>query len=335
MNLKRLSLPLALCAYLGLAVWSPAEVIEQIVAQVNNEIITLTEYNREKANLYREMSGRFKGEELKQRFDELVKRILPAMIDELLLNQKAKEHGMDADLELEANAYLEETMKQHNIPNLEALKEEMSRSGVNFNDYYSQMQQMILSNRIKGAIVRQRVKIMSAEVEQYYRDHMAEFSQPEQYDLQEIVLYTKDKDPARVREGIAGIYNELKNGQSFDDLAKTFSEGPTAAEGGKIGVFSINTLSPVISAAIRDLEPGTYTGVLQLDFGFEIIKVLGKTASVQRQFSDVSKDIEDILFRKRLDPVIKDYLKEIRSQSYINVFPEFLADYNAAMESEK
>jgi len=335
MNPERILIRLAICLYFGLSVWTPAEVIEQIVAQVNNDIITLTEYHREKANLYREMSNRFKGEDLKKRFDEVSKQILPAMIDELLLTQKAKEFGMDADLELEANAYLEETMQQHNIPNLEALKEEMSRSGVNFNDYFSQMQRMILSNRIKGAIVRQRVKIMSPEVEQYYRDHLAEFSQPEQYDLQEIVLYTKEKDPAKVRESMMGIYNELKNGQSFEDLAKSFSEGPTASEGGKIGMFSVNTLSPVISNAIRPLDPGQYTGILQLDFGFEIIKVLGKTASVQRQLSDVYKDIEDILFRKRLEPVIKDYLKEIRGQSYINVFPEFLADYNAAMEAAK
>ncbi len=102
--------------------WIRGEVIEQIVAQVNNDIITLSQYNREKDTVLKQMSGRYQGEELTARYNQTVKQILPSLINELLLVQKANEYGMSEDLDLEANAYLEDLMKQNSIPTMDALK---------------------------------------------------------------------------------------------------------------------------------------------------------------------------------------------------------------------
>jgi peptidyl-prolyl cis-trans isomerase SurA len=320
----------------GLATgWARGEVIEQIVAQVNNDIITLTQYNTEKQNLLKQMSGRYQGEELTARYTVAVKQILPTLINELLLIQKANEYGMSEDLDLEANAFLEDLMKQNSIPTLEALKQEMARAGIDYKDYYESLKRQILVSRIRGAIVRQRIKVMTGEVEKYYQDHIQDFTVPEQLELAEIVLYTKDKNPAEVRARIDQVHQELQAGQSFAELAKAFSEGPSAQEGGNIGTFAVSNLAPAIREVVQSLQPGQHSRVLEMDFGFEILQLVKRTAALQRPLDEVRREVEDQLFRTRLDPVMKEFLEELRKQSYVYVFPEFRGDYDPGAEAGK
>ncbi len=304
------------------------EVIEQIVVQVNSDIITLTQFNREKEALFQAMRTRYQGADLNQRYQDACKNILSALVDEILLVQKAKEYGFTEDLDLEANSYVEDLMKQNNIPSLDALKQEMVRSGVRYDDYMENLKRQILVSRVKGAIIRQKIKIMSTEVEQYYKDHVADFTQPAQVELEEIVIYTKDRDKAEVQRRIQAIHSEIQAGQRFEDLAKSFSEGSTAAQGGNIGLFPVPALSASVAAAVKPLQPGQTTGILEADFGYQIIKLVRRVDPVQQPLEDVRKDIENKIFATRLDPVMADYLKELRQQSYIYVFPEFRADYN-------
>ena len=311
-----------------------AEVIEQIVAKVNDDIITLTQFNQEKESRYKALKSRYKGEELLQKYNESVKQILPDLIDELLLVQKAEEFGMTEDLDLEAKAYIQDLMKQNNIPTEDALKQEMGRSGITWSTWYANLKKFILVNRIKGAMVRQKVKIMKSDVDNYYSSHADEFTQPAEVQLEEIVLYTKDKDADQVRTNIEAIADKLKTGADFNELAKADSEGPTASEGGNIGSFAINALSPAIAKAVESLQPGQVSGVIETDFGFEIIRLLKRTEARKQPLSEVQEKIEDKLWRAQINPVLHDYLKEIRKESYIYVFPEYRQDYNPDASDE-
>lgn len=328
MRNKKILAALALALVLAGSRPARAEILEQIVVQVNSDIVTLTQFNREKEALFQAMRARYQGADLNQRYQDACKNVLSALVDEILLVQKAKEYGFTEDLDLEANSYVEDLMKQNNIPSVDALKQEMARSGILYNDYMENLKRQILVSRVKGAIIRQKIKIMSAEVDQYYKDHVADFTQPEQVELAEIVVYTKDRNKAEIQQKIQAIYSELQAGQKFEDLAKSFSEGSTAAQGGNIGLFPVPALSATVSAAVKSLQPGQFTGVLEADFGYQIIQLVRRVEPVQQPLEDVRKDIENKIFATRLDPVMTDYLKELRQQSYIYVFPEFRADYN-------
>lgn len=320
---------LAAVLFLGIAVTPAAgAIVEQIVAQVNSDIVTLTQLNREKDSLFQALRARYQGDELNKQFTELSKNVLPALIEELLLVQKAKDFGMAEDLDLEANAYLEDLMKRNNIPNLDALKQEMQRSGMEYINYYENLKREILVNRIKGAIVRQKIKIMKGDLDSYYQEHLLEFTIPEKVELAEIVVYKKDKKPEEVVRKINDVARELQAGQDFHALAKALSEGPTAAEGGNIGSFSLNTLSPAVAQAVAKLEPGQTSGIIDADFGSEIIRLVSRVQAQQRSLEDVRQEVEDKLFRTRLDPVMKDFLKELKQDAYIYVFPEFQQEYN-------
>jgi peptidyl-prolyl cis-trans isomerase SurA len=313
------------------------EIVEQIVAQVNNDIITLTQYNMEVEAVDREVQARFQGEEQEQRRTEIMKRLLPSLIDELLLIQKAEEFGMAEDLDLEANAFMEDMMKRNNIPSLEVLKQEMARAGVQYSEYYANLRKQILVNRLKGAMVRRKVKIMSGDIEAYYNEHIADYTVPETVHLQEIVMYTEEKDPVAVRRRMEEVRAKLFQGNKFVEVAKVNSEGPTAEQGGDIGSFPVPSLSPLISQAISQLKPGEYSDIIELDFGYEIVRLVKRTAPKKRPLAEVRDEIEDKLFRDRINPILDEYLDELKKESYIYVHPDYrhLYDPEAPIKIEQ
>lgn len=303
------------------------EVIEQIVAQVNNDIVTLSQFNREKDGLFQALKSRYSGKDLDQQYAEATRQILPLLVDELLLMQKAKEFGFGKDLELEANAYVDDLMKKNSLPNLDALKQAMAAEGVDYKDYMENLKRQILVNRVKGAVIRQRVKILSDDVTQYYRQHSADFGTPESVELEEVVLYTKDKKKEQVDIRAREAADKLKQGFPFAEIAKTYSEGPTASQGGNIGSFPVASLAAPIRNAVKDLKEGQTSGLVETDYGYEIIRLVKRTASRAREIGEVKGEIEDRIFRERFDPVMKDYMSELRSESHIEIFPEFQSYY--------
>lgn len=325
-KIVRLALVVALVA--GAGVFARAEVLEQIVAQVNGEIITLSEYTREKNMVYQMMRGQFTGQELTRRYTEALGQILPNMVNEILLLEKAKEYGFTTDLDLEARQFVEDMMKRERIPNLEALKQEMSKQGITYSQYFEGLKKQILLNRMRGAIVRQRVKVMKDELEKYYKEHAEEFSLPAKVELEEIVIYSKDKTRDQLKAKSAEVEGRLKGGEAFAEVAKALSEGPTAAQGGKIGSFATNALSSTIGKAITGLGPGQTAGPLETDYGMVVVRVTALTPSQIKPFDEVKDKIEDDIFRVKVGPVIEAYVKELREEAYINVSPEFRADYN-------
>jgi len=319
--------------FLLFSYWARGEVLEQIVAQVNNSIITLTQYNQEKDSIYKELQMRYKGEEFEEKYNRAKKMLLPHLIDELLLIQKAEEFGMAEDLELEANAYVEDMMKKNNIPNLDALKQEMARAGIQYSDYYSNLRKQILVSRLKGAMVRQKVKIMTDDIEKYYNDHIEKYTIPETVELEEIVMYTEDKEESEIRIKMEDVRRKLFQGKNFNELAKVDSDGPTAEKGGNIGSFPISSLSPIIAKAVAGLKEGQTSDIIHADFGFEIVRLVKRTMPQKRPLKDVRDEIEDQLFRGQINPILNNYVEELKEESYIFVFPEFQKDYDP--ESDK
>ena len=327
LRIKRLSFGLGALVTL-LAPFPRAEVKEQIVAQVNNDIITLSEYNREKDMLFRMLRGQLAGQELQQRYDEAVKTIIPTMIDELLLIDKAKEFGFTTDLDLEAKQFVDDLMKRERVPSVEVLKSEMAKQGVVYSEYMEGLKKQIMLNRIRGAIVRQKVKIMQEDIQAYYKANAKEYAIPESIELQEIVVYSKDKTADQVQEKIALVVSRLKAGEPFEDVAKDMSEGPSAASGGKMGTFTAGALSALISKAVANLQSGQITEPLKADYGTTVIKLSTRTPASTKPYEEVKEEIEDQLFRQKINPVIEDYVKELREESYVYVAPEFRSLYD-------
>ncbi len=307
---------------------SYGKVVECIVAQVNKDCITLSRLNKELSRLKQFLKSKYSGAEYKEKLKESESKLLNNIIDEMLLLQKAKEMGMDEDLDLAAESIRDKIMKDYGVPSIDALKESLRQRGITYDEYMDNLKKQILMSRIRGAILHRDVKILSEDVKKYYENHKKEFMVPALYHLREIVVYTKGKKESMAREKIEKALSELKMGKDFKTVAINFSEGATAKNGGELGEFKLSELSPKIRDVVKNLKVGEYSGIIKTNFGFDIVQLVSKKDSYIKPFNDVKDDIENKLFNEKSEPAMKKYIKKLRSESYIYVFPPYRKYYS-------
>jgi peptidyl-prolyl cis-trans isomerase SurA len=314
-------LPLALFSQ------SKSVVVEEIVARVNNDVITLSDYQHADATLHDEVAHECQNctrDKLDSQYKERQKDLLRDLIDQDLLVQRAKDAGISVETDLIKQ--LDQVRKDNNLPSMEALEEAVRGQGLSWEDYKNQMRNGLLTQEVIRKEVGQRIDIGSDEVKKYYEEHKQEFVRPEQVLLAEILLGTEGKSPeeiAAVQRKAEDYYNRLKKGEEFSELAKRYSEGATGKDGGGLGAFKRGELAPQLETAVFSLEKGQFTEPLQTKSGFEILKVLDHFQPGQQPLDKVEPEIMNRLYMQKMQPTLRGFLAELREESYVTVKPGY------------
>lgn len=323
---------LAVCAaFLLLAPASRAQskgaVVEEIVARVNNRIITLSDYQKASAGLAQEVAQDCQNcsqLQIQSELKERQKNLLRDMIDQQLLIERGKD--MDINVETDLVKRLDEVRKQNNIATLEDLEKAVESQGIVWEDYKNHMRDGIVTQEVIRREVGGRMDIGSDEVKKYYEAHKQEFNRPEQVALAEIFLSTEGKSPeeiAAVRTRAEDLHNRLVKGEDFSALAKRYSEGSTANQNGELGQFERGQLSKQLEDAAFGMEKGQITDVIQTKTGFEVLKVLDHFQAGLQPLGKVEGEIMNVLYRQKMDPAMREYLAQLREESYVTVKPGY------------
>ena len=323
---------LALCAVL-LPPSAPAQtqakpVAEgEIVARVNSDVITLAAYQKAEQTLRDEVARDCQDcppEKIAAQFKEQQKDLLRGMIDELLIVQRAKDMGIS--VEADVNKRLEEVRQQNNLATLDDLKKGVEASGLSWEDYKTTIRNGLLQKEVVRREVGSHVDITREEVKQYYDAHPEEFTLPERVVLSEISLSTEGKtaeDMAAVRNKVEGLRTSVLNGDDFSQVARLYSQGSTAKDGGALGTFKKGELAPQLEAVVFQMSKGQITDVIQTRTDFEILKVDDHLQAGLQPFEKVEADIRGTVLAQKMQPRIRDYLAELREQSNIIVKPGY------------
>jgi peptidyl-prolyl cis-trans isomerase SurA len=175
--------------------------------------------------------------------------------------------------------------------------------------------------------VGSRITVDHAEVQKYYDDHKAEFVRPEQIALGEIFFNTEGKTPeeiAAIKKKADDILKKLKEGADFSELAKRHSEGATASEGGELGTYEPGQLSKQIDDVVFKMQRDQITDIIQTDKGLEILKVYQHYDAGQQPLDKVEGEINNKLFNEKMEPTLRQYLAELREESYVVVKPGYV-----------
>jgi peptidyl-prolyl cis-trans isomerase SurA len=321
---------LALCAAL-----LPANVRAQakpasdaeIVARVNNDVITLAAYQKAEQTLRDEVTRDCQGcppAQIATQFKDQQKDLLRGMIDESLIVQRAKDMGVS--VEADVNKRLDEVRQQNNLATLDDLKKGVEASGLSWEDYKTTIRNGLLQKEVVRREVGSHVDITREEVRQYYDAHPEEFTLPERVVLSEISLSTEGKTPeemAAVRNKLEGLRTSVLNGDDFNQVARLYSQGSTAKDGGSLGTFKKGELAPQLEATIFQMSKGQITEVIQTRTDFEILKVDDHLQAGLQPFEKVEPDIRGTILAQKMQPRIRDYLAELREQSNIVVKPGY------------
>jgi peptidyl-prolyl cis-trans isomerase SurA len=297
--------------------------VEEIVARVNNEIITLSDYQKAAQGLQEEVRQDCQNcapDQLQTEMKDRQKNLLRDMIDQQLLIERAKD--MTIDVETDLVKRLDEVRKENNLATMEDLEKAVEKQGIVWEDYKQQMRNGLLTQEVIRREVGGRMDIGPDEVKKYYDTHKQDFNRPEQVDLAEIFLNTDGKTPeeiAAIKTKADDLHNRVVKGDDFAEMAKRHSEGSTAADGGELGVFERGQLAPQLEDVVFKLDRNGITDVIQTKTGFEMLKVNEHYQAGLQPLEKVSDQITNIIYKQKMDPAMRDYLAELREESYVTV----------------
>ena len=303
--------------------------LDEIVARVNDQIITRRDLDHELFVVQSEVRRRIQDREQAMRFWQTQKRtVLREMIDTRLLLQKAEELGVAPNVDDEVSAQIENMRKESGIPSLEAMDQAMRRQGMSIAQLREKLRQRAIQERLLGAMVYSRIALLTPEIQEYYDQNREQFTEPEEVELAEILFLTEGKEKDQVQSQAQGVLDRLKAGGSFEELAKEHSEGPTASRGGSIGSFKRGSMQEVQEAAVTKLKEGEHSGLIEADYGFQVLKLLKRKPARQMELEEVRRYIQERLYAKKAEPQLKKYVDGLREESYIYVDPSYHTEFD-------
>lgn len=312
-----------LLASTPLVAQSKGTVVEQIVARVNNEIITLSDYQKADQELKDEVNQACQGctpEKIQAEVKDQEKDLLRGLIDAALLVERAKDMSINVDNDLIKQ--LDDVRKQNGLATMDDLRKAVEGSGIAWEDYQTEMRNKLLRDNVIRQEVAGKMDISPDAVKQYYDAHKQEFDLPEQVVLAEIFLSTEGRTPEEIfsiRKKAEDLHNRLARGADFTQLAERYSEGQTAKDGGVIGTFKRGMLDKTLDDAVFKLNKGEITDVIQTKTGFEVLKVVEHYQAGLQPLPVVQDKIQNQLYMDKMQPALRDYLAQLREESYVLV----------------
>jgi len=337
--MKKTRLPLLLAV--GFAVLlpslSPADtVVEEIVARVNNEIITRSEYIRSRDQLKQEVQQQ-DPVNADRIFAEKQRDVLRDLIDQQLLLQKGKDLGITGDTELIKR--LDEMRKQMNLETMEDLEKAAEAQGASYEDFKQTMRNQIITQRVIGQEVGSKLAMNKDDEKKFYEQHRAEMEHPEQVRLSEILIAPKmpakpaagrDAKPeppseaeteaalAAAKAKAEDLLDQIHKGAKFEDLAKKYSDGPSAKDGGDLSYFKRGTMPKELDDKVFALKSGEVSDVIRTKQGYVILLAAEHEMAGIPTLKEAEPRIQDALYMQKLQPALRAYLTTLREQAYID-----------------
>jgi len=310
------------------AVSGEGRVVEEIVARVNNEIITSSELEKARASAaedaQQECSGRCTPEQLQVAMEDRQKFALRDLIDQSLLAQRGKDMGIN--VEAEVVKQLDQVRVQNKLKDLDELEKAVEHEGLNWDDFKNTIRNKALTQQVISREVGSHITITHEEAMKFYEEHKGEFDKPEEVALRAIELGTEGKDEAQIAElkkKADDLLKRIGEGEDFAVLAKRFSDGATAQQGGFLGVYKRGELSKSIEDQVFAMKKSQLTGVIETKQGFLILQVLERYEAGVQPYEKVENEIMDQLYSERIQPALREYLKTLREQSYVVIKPGY------------
>ncbi len=302
-------------------------VIEQIVAKVNGDIITLGEISRTREQVVTELKRQQAPEQRSQQVLKQIERdALRDRIDQLLLVQKSKELNITVDQDL--SKYMAQLQLESKITDPDKFQQYVrDQSGMSFEDFKQQAKDGMLTREVIRREVAGRIVIPRTDLKKYYDEHHDEFVREEQVLLREIFLSTEGKDAAAtaaVEKKAKDLVARARKAENFGNLAHDNSDAETAKNYGELPPFKRGDLRKEIETLVFDKSKGYVTDPIRQPNGFLILKVEERYQAGLQPFESVENEIMDKLYRPKMDPAVRGYLTKLRQDAYLQIRPGYV-----------
>jgi peptidyl-prolyl cis-trans isomerase SurA len=288
-----------------------AELMDKVVAVVNDDLITLSELN--------EMAAKINSNPDAPKEDQ--RTVLDQMIELKLLDQEAKKLGLSVS-EREVDAAIEAVKRQYNLTD-EQMDEVLKKQNLTPEAFREQWRFQILGNKVIGTQVKGQIAVTEDEIKKYYEENYGELETGKEMHIAHILIpfdpnSPDEKEKARVlaRE----ITEKARSGEDFGELAKEYSKDTGSAErGGDLGYVQKGELVASLEEAIKETPVGEVSEPVESPSGFHVIKVLDKRESSASSIDDAREEIKQKIYRQKAESALKTWVEGVRKTAYIEV----------------
>lgn len=298
-----------------------AEIIEEIIAWVNGDIITLSDYNDEEQAILADVYRNFTGVELDRELAQAREQVLQQMIDRKILIHHAEALGLNLE-EMGAN-FLEFFKDQQGIESEDEFQRALEAEGLTRAGVTERLLERYAPEQVIQFEVGARVAVGDREVEEFYQDHLDEFRVEGEVTLREIVLLA-DTDALKDarREKAVEIRASALAGEDFSDLAKQWSEAGTRENGGLLGPLPREDLSEILADVAFTLPAGEVSDVMETPYGFHIVRVESRIEDRAKTLDEIREDLRKLLENTKYAADVREFLERARKDSEWCVKPK-------------
>lgn len=319
MNIRAKAILLLLFAALPL---SAAEIVEGIVARVGDRIITRSQYEARYENARREIAAIFTGSEQEQRLETMKANLLDEMIGELLVRDRADQLELTVT-DAEVQEAIDRLKQQYGIESDEQFEESLRQSGLSRAQMETRLRETLLGNKLFGMELRSRAQLSDRDLKARYERDKEQYRLPERARVREIVvLFPEDANPedrttlaARAEEAFV----RAAGGEDFSALVEEYSDSPSKASGGELGIVGRNELNPALDSGVFRSDAGAVVGPIETRFGYHILFVEERLASEIPSFDQIKERLRaeesDASFQRDLE----NYLAQLRENTLVVV----------------
>jgi peptidyl-prolyl cis-trans isomerase SurA len=278
-------------------------VVDRVVAVVNNEVITMSDLQRET---------------LKRPAGSDQRVTLEDMIDRKLQMVSAKQNGMEVT-DRELTEAIADIMKRNNMDSKQ-FEEALAREGLTLEQYRSEFREQMTMSRLFNKFIRTGLSVDEKEVREHYDRNLGQFSLPEEIRVRLLVVTVPENAPAdriaEARQKAEALMARIGKGEDFIRLIRENSDSPTAAQDGDLGFMQRGHAIPEIEEAAKDLKPGQYAGPVKAADGFYIIRI-EETRTPVKPYEKVKEEIQKTLYEQKMENTYRAFLQNLRSEAHI------------------
>jgi len=319
--MNKIKMLLVILVFLFTAVPSQTQdVVEAIVAVVNDEFISLSEYKGRHDNFYQMLRAQFQGEDFDKQYEILKNSLMETMITELLLLQEAR--NLDMDVTEQLNQQIASIKEQNGITNDDQLIQALAQEGIAFDVWRESQELSLLQQAVIYREVGSSIVIDDSELIGFYNQNPENFREPEEFTIKAIYVSSDGKSEEEVQAKKQEIDGKISAEEDMSILAAQYGEGPEKDSQGDLGSFVKGEMLPNMEKAVEGLEVGELTTWIEMPSGWYLLRLEDKIDSRIKAFEEVRDEIEESLFNEKNTTGLEAYLVELKERSFIKILDE-------------
>lgn len=319
-RLKKVQIAIALTACLLLAAGTITlgqKTVEAIVAVVNQDIITLSQYKEIYDSTYASMQAALPPENFQDAWQERKKILLDTVITNSLLLQEARSQGLNVGEQLRMT--IDRIKEENNLPTDADLIRALQQQGMTYDQFRKQLEDDMMRQGLVFTEVDRTIVIDDSDYVDYYKKHPEEFIEPALYHIRALYLAGENHKPEEMQTVKSEVDRRLSGGEEFTVVAGELTEGPGKEEGGDLGNLKSGEMAQELEDAVKDLENGQLASWLEFRDGWWRLYLEEKTPSQLQSFEDSRPAIEQKLMAEQREVKLQEYMIKLKAKSYIKI----------------